>query len=86
MVTKEKKTRGPSGGIHYEDENIHTPIYTVGKCENRGYGKRCTNYGELGDGLCMSCWDRRENSKKAIAREKYRRKHVYKHRSTEVMI
>jgi len=90
MVIKEKKSRISHGGRHFSFdvvEPVHVPVFTIGKCEqklNRS-NRICSNYGELGDGICIECWDRLQENRTAMAREKYLRKHSkYNHKQVIV--
>jgi hypothetical protein len=58
---KERRTR--NGGWHqtavYFNVQSNLPISSVGYC-------RCGAYAQLGDGLCVNCWDRTwDQSRKA---------------------
>ena len=47
--------------------------------------RACTFYGELGDGVCVDCWDMKEGNRTAIAREKRNRKNK-RNLGTEVAV
>ena len=84
MTTEEKikedtGKRYSNGGRHFSINTappIYIPTFSVGKCKSRIYGtnRNCTNYGELGDGKCVVCWDKKESNKRAVYKEKYLRK------------
>ncbi len=69
----------------------HIPEYTIGVCQGKSpSGRLCRIYGELGDNLCISCWDkslkrfwsetqlkRRENRRKRDADKKTTEQHEF---------
>tara|TARA_R100000306_G_C4249064_1_gene79511 strand:- start:157 stop:459 length:303 start_codon:yes stop_codon:yes gene_type:complete len=56
----------------YIDE-IHIPIESIGICEGKiGSNTQCRIYGELGDGLCITCWDK--SHKRILTMKQERRK------------
>ena len=74
----EKQTRAShtvmafSQNRDYLDE-IHIPIESIGECQGvTSRNNPCLIYGELGDGLCITCWDR--SHKRIITMKQERRK------------
>ena len=88
-MTVHKKTRHHEGGRHQNSEasqyEISIPVFSIGKCNYQSYRKECTNYGELGDGICITCWDKVQASGRARAHEK-RSRRASKYVSTKVMV
>ena len=64
MVIEEERIRAThivyngSMKMEYADPLV-IPEYTVGSCQGILSSRRvCLNYGDLGDGLCINCWDK----------------------------
>lgn len=56
MIQRVKLKTGSRGKSNYYKWD-NKPNYTVGKCVN------CGEYGDLGNGLCVKCWDIQTNNK-----------------------
>ena len=76
----EKQTRSShtvmafSQNRDYLDE-IHIPVESIGVCEGRtSRNNPCLIYGELGYGLCITCWDRSHKRIITMKQEKRRKK------------
>ena len=76
----EKQTRSShtvmafSQNRDYLDE-IQIPVESIGVCQGRtSKNKPCLIYGELGDNLCMTCWDRSHKRIITMKQEKRKRK------------
>ena len=58
----------------YLDE-IHIPVESIGVCQGKtAKNTPCLIYGELGDNLCMTCWDRSHKRIITMKQEKRRKK------------
>ena len=76
----EKQTRSShtvmafSQNRDYLDE-IHIPVESIGVCQGRTTKHaQCKIYGELGDGLCITCWDRSHKRILTMKQERRKRK------------
>ncbi|MAF24336.1 hypothetical protein CL634_01935 [bacterium] len=71
---KKKKGRKPGAyiGGRRDDRSlgrVKLPVYTIGYCKNKYI--KCYIYGELGNGLCINCWDCVDSQKRAKHRQTY---------------
>ena len=76
----EKQTRSShtvmafSQNRDYLDE-IHIPVESIGVCQGiTSRNNPCLIYGELGDNLCITCWDRSHKRIITMKQEKRRKK------------
>ena len=51
----------------YSDQPVNIPIETLGICE------KCKEIAELGDGLCLRCWDKCAGNRKSHPNIRYKR-------------
>jgi len=77
----ERQTRASHTAMAFSQKNrdyldeIHIPIESVGVCEGKTTKNTpCLIYGELGDGLCITCWDRSHKRIITMKQEKRRKK------------
>jgi len=77
----ERQTRASHTAMAFSQKNreyldeIHIPIESVGVCEGKTTKNTpCLIYGELGDGLCITCWDRSHKRIITMKQERRRKK------------
>ena len=77
----ERQTRASHTAMAFSQKNreyldeIHIPIESIGVCEGKTTKNTpCLIYGELGDGLCITCWDRSHKRIITMKQEKRRKK------------
>jgi len=77
----ERQTRASHTAMAFSQKNrdyldeIHIPIESVGVCQgNTTKNTPCLIYGELGDGLCINCWDRSHKRIITMKQERRRKK------------
>jgi len=77
----ERQTRASHTAMAFSQKNrdyldeIHIPIESVGVCEGKTTKNTpCLIYGELGDGLCINCWDRSHKRIITMKQERRRKK------------
>lgn len=77
----ERQTRASHTAMAFSQKNreyldeIHIPIESIGVCEGKTTKNTpCLIYGELGDGLCITCWDRSHKRIITMKQERRRKK------------
>ena len=77
----ERQTRASHTAMAFSQKNrdyldeIHIPIESIGVCQGKTTKNTpCLIYGELGDGLCITCWDRSHKRIITMKQERRRKK------------
>lgn len=77
----ERQTRASHTAMAFSQKNrdyldeIHIPIESIGICQGKTTKNTpCLIYGELGDGLCITCWDRSHKRIITMKQERRRKK------------
>ena len=77
----ERQTRASHTAMAFSQKNrdyldeIHIPIESIGICQGKtAKNTPCLIYGELGDNLCITCWDRSHKRIITMKQERRRKK------------
>jgi len=77
----ERQTRASHTAMAFSQKNrdyldeIHIPVESIGVCQGKTTKNTpCLMYGELGDGLCITCWDRSHKRIITMKQERRRKK------------
>ena len=87
----ERQTRASHTAMAFSQKNrdyldeIHIPVESIGVCQGKTTKNTpCLMYGELGDDLCITCWDRSHKRIITMKQEK-RRKKIEKNNLKEIV-